>query len=463
MKAFQQKLQDVMRSIHWIQCLLFSTASPIVSQLVLVVLTAFAFSCSVNAQHEKLQITPKSKTAPSSGVDGTATQEEDFGNQAQLSPQIPLPEIQISSPVELKQLAVDLSADDFQTRKAASLRLKSLSAVDLGTLARELIRAPSAEALVRIHSELESRYESNSKVQQIQASKVLEEMAVQDRLLSADHAIDTLQKNWEKRTEVALAELEQLGAIVKNGRFSHAMGQGLQRSFHPSRQVLITKSWTGGDAGLEIFRRLETLTGPLTQTGDGLFVFLLSDHSLTTAQQRTLHELVGSHRIQERSVVALGVTSQAIGRGMYEGVQIERVSDGGSADKAGLKAGDFLLSMYGPGEKVRPMKYDPDSWRIFGRNIQIPPPPAEDGDEADTPPPAKNKNRLVDFDQLVERLKKYQPGDKVTLQVVRGFQPTRTFGQFPPPPRGDDQRDQTKKVVEIEVELMGWADLPIIP
>lgn len=406
---------------------------------------------------------------------------------------IALPAQQKASAEELNQLAIDLGALPFRVRKAASDRLKTLTTEDMGKLADRLLNSPSAEALMRVHSQLEIRYQAESKAEHMQASRLLETMATQERLLSADPATHSLQKHWERRIQVAFSELEAMGAVVRNGNFSvPADGRNFGDS-RPARQILLTKSWKGGDEGLEVFRRLEALAGPVRSL-KGLNVYLLSGHPLNANQEKRLIDIVGANRIQYRSVVALGITADRMTQGLFEGVVIKGVSRGGSAEKAGLGSGDLLLTMYGPTEKVLPIKYDPEAWRTFRRPVPKPPvvpqrdlppipaprpglPPRTDRPiqltpeleqaERDDRPLSENPNRLIDFDDLVERLKKYGPGDKVKVQVVRKFRSVQNFRPFPVAPQqeslgqGQDKAADNEKVIELEIELIGWADLPM--
>ena len=377
---------------------------------------------------------------------------------------ISLPAQKKASPEELDQLAIDLAAVSFNVRKAASQRLKTLTTQDMGKLTTALMDTPSAEALIRVHAELEMRYQAESKADQLQASRLLEMKAQENRLISADPANHSLTKHWKTRVEVAFSELEAMGAIVKNGHFSSPQaGAGLLDS-KPAIQVLMTKAWSGGDKGLEVFRRLKLLTGPITPELNGLGVYLLTGHSLSSEQESRLIDIVGSNRIQHRSVVALGITYSPMTQGQFEGVLIRGVSKGGSADKAGLEPGDFLLAMYPPGEKVIPMKYDPDSWRTFRRPVPALPEGMKP-DEVDGADIGSNPNRLTDFQQLVDRLKLYQPGDKVKLQVVKNFSMFQTWRPLPKLDdlgEGEENQAEMAKVIEVDVELIGWADLPMV-
>lgn len=395
----------------------------------------------------------------------------ELGGSAQPAPttlkkRIALPEQLEASEKELNQLGVDLAAAEFRVRKAASDRLKTLTTAGIGKLAARLLNSPSAEAIIRVHSELEWRYQSQSLNDRTQASRLLEKMAEQARLLSADPAQHSLQKHWKTRIEVAFEELKAMGAIVKNGNFSMPNGVGGRGDPRPARQILLTKTWKGGDKGLDVFRRLDALFGPI-QSYKGINVYLLNGHPLTLDQEKKLTNIVGANRIIYRSSVALGITADRMTQGLFDGILIRGVSKGGSAEKAGLGEGDFLLAMYGPGEKVQPIPYDPESWRTFRRRA-IPQPGGlrpPQGDDEDLP---ENPNRLVDFDQLVERLKKFQPGDKVRLQVVKEFRAVQMFRPFPVLPRDEvpkkdgDDTDDSEKVIEVAVELIGWAELPMV-
>lgn len=417
-------------------------------------------------------------------MNGSSTQ------QPQPKTLLALPEQAEATEEELAQVAFDLTSPEFAKRKSASVRLKTLPLVQLRELALRMEDAPSAEAVVRVHSELELRYQSESLEERKNASQLLERMAKQDRLLAADPANHSLQKYWQTRIEVALAELEAMGAIVKNGNFSNPAIAGLPPDPRPAIQVLLTESWRGGNAGLKNFERLEALAGPMRSL-KGIQVYLLTGHTLAEEHEKQLIDIIGANRIQRRSRVALGITGDRGTQGVYEGILIKGVSRGGSADRAGLETGDFILSMYDADEQVPLMEFDPESWRVFrprmdrrllppdpNRNQKLGPPnpdqdnlrgapgeplPVDDPDGAES-----SAHRLLDFDQLVERLKKYKPGAKVKLQVVKDFQRVNPLWAFPNVPRGvipdpeDGKASEAKKVIEVEVELIGWENLPMV-
>lgn len=441
---------------------------------------------SVRGQDLKLEIDlslpPREQQVPPPQIRNILIDREQLSVERPATEWLVLPEQIEATDKEVAQLVLDLAAPEFRKRKAATDRLKTLPLADLKKLAEELPNVPSAEAVVRVHSELAVRFQSESFDQRKTALELLEQLANQPRLLSADPANHCLKTHWQTRIEVAFQELESLGAIVKDGNFSVPPTPGMRRDDRPARQILLTESWTGGDAGLEIFGRLEALAGPV-QSQQGIHVYLLTGHPLTEIQEKRLIDLVGANRIQERSRVALGIAADRGTVGLYDGVLVGSVSKGGSADKAGLESGDLLLAMYNADKDVPLMKYDPDSWRTFRRQIPVPRAPNEgpdqpNPDEGDAPikispdvPATEDQlaaHRLFDFDQLVERLKKYRPGDRVKLQVVKKFRGSDRFWAFPNVPRGaipeleDAQKPKTEKVVEIEVELVGWEQLPMV-
>lgn len=368
------------------------------------------------------------------------------------SPKLKLPDQTPASEEEQQQLQSHLASADFQLRAAASKRLTTLPPKDLAAVVNSLLTAPSAEALMRVHAELETRYQSESRNERVNASALLEKMAEANRLLSADPAMHVLQKYWRTRIEVAFDELEEMGAIVKDGVFSKPRSMIRDRDGRPARQVLLTETYRGGAAGLEVFRRLAVLTGPHIGMG-GMNVYLLHGHPLNEDEVRMLTDIVGENRVQIRSTVALGITQHIASQALSAGVLVGSVSKGGAAEKAGLQEGDLILSLHDANDDIQPQKFDVDQWLLRGG-----PKDPEGG-------PEKGSGRLRDFEDLVERLKAYRPNDKVKLQVVRRF--TYDGGGFQPfglPPRRaiPEREEQFGKVDVVEVKLIGWAQLPMI-
>jgi S1-C subfamily serine protease len=104
-------------------------------------------------------------------------------------------------------------------------------------------------------------------------------------------------------------------------------------------------------------------------------------------------------------------------------VLIQTVTKGSTAAAAKLQPGDLLL----------------------GLTARLPDAPKDSVPEA--------SDNLRDFDDLVERLKKFRPGDIVYLTVIRDFRLAALQGRLPRAikPSGGEE--------VVEVKLKGWQEL----
>lgn len=334
----------------------------------------------------------------------------------------------VAVPKVLNGVLAGLQANEFSTRIAAAKQLSELSTAELGVLANLPASELVPEAATRVLHELEKRYVDESNEQEARmASKFIEDLASSARLMLADGARRVLEKHWRRRVAIVRGELEDLGAKFRDGTFSSEDNmRWLPGADMPTLQILLGEEWQGGNEGLRKLERMAALTDPQLRM-TGLYAWVLEGHKLTEADFSTLNELVGQNRIYLRSRVALGISGWG---NVGPGVLIKSVSRGGSADAAGLRERDFIVSI------VEPV---PDGISEVEKQKRL------------------EAQKLQDFDDLVERLKKYREGDVIKLQVVRGL-----FGgnQFAPrvPPQG--QRGPAEIV---DVKLKGWMDLPANP
>lgn len=349
---------------------------------------------------------------------------------------------------ELLQVLHDLGATQYAVRSQASERLKEFSAQQIGELAAAAVDQPSAEVVVRIQAEIEARYTSEDPQDVAVASQALESSADVQRLVLADQARQSLRQHWRKRVDLATADLQQHGAIIREGSFTNS---GMLPGFapNPSRealQVLITETWKGGDEGVAIFERLTALCGPLRVTDGGINVFLIGGNPLTDEQESRLIDLVGQNRVVKRSRVALGIQAN---RGMVrQGVLIDRVSPGSSAEAAGLLPGDLIIAIEDPAAE----KAKPEEDKQAAKPIPVDPDAGEDLFNLE-----KDKTLLRDFDDLVDRLMDYRQGDTMTVRVIRGFRPNRIFGV----PDRDEDRPPGLQIEVVKIKMKGWEDLTI--
>ena len=319
----------------------------------------------------------------------------------------------------LDTLAEKLASSSFQERLSASKELGQLTVAQLDGL---LTQTSDSDSSVRVLRELRRRYVSQAlpspgrplKVtsETRAASKVLERLAEANILLHADRASQTLENEWHRRALLTCDELKSKGARIVYGTWSQSQFISGAPSHMPAIQILIGEDWEGTSKDLQLFERMKRMAGP-DMIRRGVSVWVLEGHSLTSRDLTIMYEHLGTQRVQERSRVALGITWNNLSPG--PGVVIDRCTPGASADKAGLRKGDRILAI------VEPIPED------LGPKERL---------------EAEEAQELMDFDDLITRLKKYRAGDQMTLRVERQFDP---------------------EVSEITVKLKGWEDTPAYP
>jgi len=281
-----------------------------------------------------------------------------------------------------------LASTNFQERREASAELRELPASALQKLALSATQQPSAEVAIRVLAEVENRYISLKANDSRAAAETLEKWRAGGDLLLAESAEQGFQLHWPQRVAMAAQELQRAGAVVKMGSFNQ-QNVWLQRRDRPV-QIFLHEGWKGTDAHLDQFRHLaggeETLGRMLVQ------VYLLDGHSVTEDQRASLGEIIGHSAIVERSRAALGI--QGVG-GFDDGVIVRTVTAGGSASVAGIEPGDLLLAIESDEEGEGFVRGDDDP--NFGRN----------------------RIKLEGFEQLIQRLRRYEVNDVVTFRVER--------------------------------------------
>ena len=290
------------------------------------------------------------------------------------------------------ELLSELSSSEFETRVAASARLKALSPKELQSIVRLAVAAPSAEAVVRLLAEVDDRYTSSNTEDVAVASEALEMLTAGTRTLLSDGATRSLRQHWTQRIKIAIDKLESYGAIVRRGPLSPS---GLVRPANRNIiNVWIDDQWSGGEEGIRMFERFSSLIDSAYR-GWGVVVFEIEGHPLTEAQHSALSEAVGHDRIQPRGRVALGIVGEQHRRpNMPDGVLIGSVKKNGSAGVAGILVGDFVVAIENSGSKDL---------------------------KGEAKAAAEAAEKLQDFDDLVERLKTYDVGDVITVRLIRGI------------------------------------------
>ncbi len=345
----------------------------------------------------------------------------------------------------IRDLLAQLGSKSFESRADASKNLKALPIDQFQYVCQLAGKQASAEVIIRIMAELDNRYSVGQDKDLLAVSESLEQLATAERLLVADSAEASLLEHSQKRLSVVQQQLRDFGALVGETPGVSNMFLGVAPRTLMSAQVFFTDDWKGGEQGLRVFARLASL---MKASNGVLTVYLVDGNSLSAADVEQIAEFVGHARIAERSPVALGIVND--GRMNFGGVLISQVTPGGTAEKGGLHADDLLLAMEPaparPPKQV-PAKQDGDS----GQDEEVEPQEQPVIIPWGTAPLdtylEDDPRRLLDFDDLVERLKKYKIGDEVLLHVVRrsgrlGFRA----------PRGNE--------VELtRIKLMGWKDM----
>lgn len=320
----------------------------------------------------------------------------------------------VAAPVEKLQSA------SFEQRLAAMDSLKSLDASHIAGLGVVAEQHDSADVAARLLEVLEHFYVCESADKVAAASQALESLVDSDRQLIAESARRTLERNWKVRVELAAQELVKYGAILKRDDLltreqrinmnRPGLWRPWQSGIRESLKVILTEKWSGGQDGIDVFNRMNALLGPQTMSHSGLSVFLIDGHTLSEEHVNTLKDLLGDTRVAPRGRVVLGITGspqRPLGGGV--GCIIEDIEPSGSADSAGLEAGDLITAI------------------------------------EDKP--------VEDFFSLVDTLKRFGVGDTVKVTVRKGYR-TSLYNRLWD---GNEGREIPKEVT-IEVKLKGWEE-----
>ena len=283
-----------------------------------------------------------------------------------------------------QQLIQDLSAAAFAQRQAAAQGLRQHIGQPevlrlISTTLQTETQPERMRRLVELVEEAFRAADSRSAAAALTA-EMLEQAAVSDKWYLSEAAQGVLERQWRRRVEVAVLELRRLGVPLdpadpqelwkaENAPQQFPADPGLRQFL----KIYIDEHWPTDPRAFTLLGRLKGL-GMSSRLGGGLIsIYRLEGHPLSVEQTAFLKGIFGDFRVQDRGRVCLGVTSGS--QGAPTGVLIGDVQRGSSADKAGLKPGDFVTSLNG------------------------------------TP--------LSGFEELVTLLRDYKVGDKVTLRVQK--------------------------------------------
>lgn len=345
-----------------------------------------------------------------------------------------------------QSLIASLSSQAYADRCRASDQLRKLSTTDVADLARVAAKTASAEAIVRIMAEIDNRYGRAELPleDQLAASATLEQLAVEDDPLPAESAQQSLNLHAARRAALAMNELRKQGAAIRRGTFQNPVMLG-GVSANPPIQIFLDENWKGGLEGIELLTRIvRTERVPQFPARDAT-VYLIDGHPLTEKQLDRLREIVGQNRIANRGRVALGIVGDPV---FAPGVVIDRISQRGSADRAGLNAGDMILAI-----EREPEAEDLPPGPLPGEKPKAPD-RRQDGPILGDEKFGRNRHVLADFNDLVEQLKSYRAGDTIRLRVIRQGKAALMFRRQEPRFAEDEL-----KLEIVSVKLKGWTEL----
>jgi len=297
-----------------------------------------------------------------------------------------------------------LRSPEFSVRQKSIETLQAANAEQIDLLVQAIQTSKENEVARRCVDLLERRYVTGDRDSAVvrQVSDALEAAAKSDRWFVAEAAQDSLERHWKRRVEITLLELQKMGAgmspkvpekLWENNREYSGPFRRPSPAGDDHLKIFVDEHWKADAKGFELLRRLLPLVSHDFMTGASrVSVVLIDGHTQQPEEEAELRAIFGDTRVSSRGAVCLGIIYQAQDSG-GSGVEVSDAQDDSSAFRAGIRAGDVLL------------KFD-------GRTLK-------------------------DFDELIEKLKAFRPGDEVTFQI---------------------RRDGKRTPFDVKVKLQGWYE-----
>ena len=326
------------------------------------------------------------------------TTETDNSAPAPVDPALVLTTQQVQDAIE------QLRSPEFAVRQKSMETLQAVNAEQIELLTQAIQTSPENEVAQRCVELLERRYATDDRDSAVvrQASESLEAAAKSDRWFVAEAARDSLERHWKRRVEIAMLELQKLGAGMSpkdpaklwgsNDEFSGPFNQQDPTS-DDHLKIFFDEHWKADAKGFELLRRLVPLVSHDFMTGPSrVSVVLIDGHTQQQEEISELKAIFGDTRVSARGAVCLGISHQPQDASQI-GVEVSNVMPHSSADKAAILREDVLMKFDG-----KPLK---------------------------------------DFDELIELLKAFRPDDEVTFQV---------------------RRYNVRTPFDVKVKLQGWYE-----
>lgn len=319
-----------------------------------------------------------------------------------------------------------LSDPGFGLRQRAvqDLLQQARTTTGLQTLGAALENHANPEAARRIIEVLELAWRDADfrEPQAREISEILERAAVSRHWYLAEAARDILDRLWQRRVEIAIADLTRL-KVPMEPRDPTLLWKASENSRSMFRsdpttdqhlKIYIDETWPTDPRAFQLLQRLEGLAAWSRIGGGMVSLYKIDGNPLSVEQTALLKGIFGDLRIQERGRVCLGVLQDGLIDGGI-GVPIGRVEKDSSADRAGLRSGDLIQAL--------------------------------------------NGQKLRDFDDLVKLLRQFKVGDTITMTVIpQVFSPAQNFGVPFPPGERQNPDDGTRTPREVKVTLRGWYE-----
>lgn len=233
------------------------------------------------------------------------------------------------------------------------------------------------------------------------ASDAIETAVDSERWFIAEVAQDALDRHWKRRVEIAMLELQLVGANM-SPRDPEKLWEQNPDSYQSSPtsndhlKIFADENWKADTNAVSLLKRLTPLLQHSFMPGRSRVSFVLIDgHKQTDDEIAQIKTILGDTNIMSRGQVYLGIVHQSSNTD-NRGIEINQIGPGSSAARAGLQVGDKLEKFEG--------------------------------------------NALKEFDDLIDLLKTHKINDEVTFTVYR-----------------DDYTAPGQRF-DVKVKLFGWYE-----
>lgn len=270
------------------------------------------------------------------------------------------------SEVAIRQWIAELDSPQFSVREQASQQLQKAGTAAVPALVAAT-KSPSKEVSIRAIDVLTYLYRADKTTTAADIEDAIAELRKMPGIVG-----DLAQSSWDanagNREERTLAQLQDLGARIQYRVEQDPLVPGLRKSGRrPIQMIVISRAWTGGDEGLKL---LERISDP-----EEIHVYHVNGAKVS---DKAMEGVVDLGFLVDRRGAFLGISGGGGRRffGQPNVCDISGVTKGSPAEKAGLQPNDIVTK--------------------FG--------------DAEVP----------DFETLIDMLKKTEPGEKVTVTILRG-------------------------------------------